>query len=633
MVQDTAVTPGHKATGMTRGGGGMVGVVGGHRGRGGHSGGDGGPEGVRQRGNEGLNPHRQRGFNWQTRIVTPTLNDMKAKQGAVVSKFMTFMNRKNSVMIELYEKSFYTKKPGWDSLANFVYSDLCPTDVLRAGIEDVQYHPVKMIIFIKFKAENIRDQVHASLQAGVFWTEYGVTVRGHSLDANVRFIRILGVSPETTADDIKNTFSEVGIGEVVDLRKGLLDPKRLPGVTNGTWMVRVKIHDADKNIPPYIIRREEGELWSLNFDGRRFVCWKCGSPDHIGDKCKDQERTFEEVFGDNTEGTAAAEQSWAAVVKGNSGLDHAARAKRDAIAKQIKEKNEVKNREKKELEEKRIAEAEEKERRRLDEENARIEALEVGRVKGQQARTGDDELEDSLDELLVSDKNTEPILGVGGDSSGGGGNQEQVPRLPPLGRRVPNPRDPRIRTSREEDDPGGGCSDSAEGTRKLVIDRIDPALIGLRDEGCIQLDNSFERIFGAGSTRLAIEFEGLSKLESVHNIVENSNDVENDSKLVASTPKKRFREEKEDFGNLSNISEGNVSGDESELELDECEAKKQKVEGSEQPDVREVTDDDMVRVEAQQSGGHAQIEVAPDDPAEVQAHVVDGTQQDSSGTC
>ena len=57
-------------------------------------------DGVRQRGSEGLNPNRQRGFNWQTRIVTPTLNDMKAKQGAVVSKFMTFMNRKNSVMIE-----------------------------------------------------------------------------------------------------------------------------------------------------------------------------------------------------------------------------------------------------------------------------------------------------------------------------------------------------------------------------------------------------------------------------------------------------------------------------------------------------------------------------------------------------
>ena len=47
-------------------------------------------------------------------IVIPILNDMKTKQGALV------MNRKSSVMIELYKKSFFTKKPGWDSLANFV---------------------------------------------------------------------------------------------------------------------------------------------------------------------------------------------------------------------------------------------------------------------------------------------------------------------------------------------------------------------------------------------------------------------------------------------------------------------------------------------------------------------------------
>ena len=105
-------------------------------------------------------------------------------------------------------------------------------------------------------------------------------------------------------------------------------------------------------------------------------------------------------------------------------MDHAARAKRDAIAKQIKEKNEVKNREKKELEEKRIAEAEEKERRRLHEENARIEAIEEGRQKGQQAKIGDDVFDDSLnlDDELVIDKNTDPIVGVGDDARGGDGS-------------------------------------------------------------------------------------------------------------------------------------------------------------------------------------------------------------------
>ena len=116
-------------------------------------------------------------------------------------------------------------------------------------------------------------------------------------------------------------------------------------------------------------------------------------------------------------------------------------------------------------------------------------------------------------------------------------------------------------------------------------------------------------------------------------IIENSGDVENESKLVASTPKKRFRKGKEEFGNLSGISEGNVSGEESEVELEECEAKKQKVEGSEQLDVAEVTDDDMVRVEAQQSGGLIQSAVAPDDQAEAQDHEAGRTRQDSSETC
>ena len=387
---------------MSRGGHGGNGDRGGggHRGRG-IPGSDVG--GARSRSySDGLNPNRQKGFNWQPRIETPTLNDMKAKQGAVVSKFMNFMNRKSTVMIELYEKAFYNRKPGWDNMANFVYNDLCTTDVLRQGVEDVQFHPVKMIIFIKFKSDEIRDQVVEKLQSvgGVFWTEYGVSVRGHSLDANVRLIRVLGVSPETTGDDIRSTFSQTGVGEVVDLRKGLLDPRRMPGVTNGTWVVRVRISDADKNIPPYIIRREEGELWSLNFEGRRFVCWKCGSPDHIGDKCKDQERTFEEVFGDDKE---VSPHSWAAVVKGNSGLDEDIRARRDAMAKQIKDRNDTKAKEKKEAEDKRKTDLEELEMRKKCEELERQEAIVCGRTSAKKLVEKDDVLGDSLDDAFIGE--------------------------------------------------------------------------------------------------------------------------------------------------------------------------------------------------------------------------------------
>ena len=49
---------------------------------------------------------RQRGFAGQRRIETLILNDRRARQGAVVGKFMTFMNKKNALMVEsLYNKN------------------------------------------------------------------------------------------------------------------------------------------------------------------------------------------------------------------------------------------------------------------------------------------------------------------------------------------------------------------------------------------------------------------------------------------------------------------------------------------------------------------------------------------------
>jgi hypothetical protein len=103
--------------------------------------------------------------------------------------------------------------------------------------------------------------------------------------------------------------------EVVNIKKCALDELRLPGVTNGIWELRVKFIDDEKPITSYIHRRDE-ELWSLNYKGKIFCCWKCGSTLHIGDKCRDQTRTFEETF----EGVGEIEPdfvkpTWGAVVR------------------------------------------------------------------------------------------------------------------------------------------------------------------------------------------------------------------------------------------------------------------------------------------------------------------------------
>jgi len=60
----------------------------------------------------------------------------------------------------------------------------------------------------------------------------------------VKFFRLLGVNPETNAEEIKRSFLEAGMGEVIEI--GLLNEKRLPGVSYGTWSIRVKISDVDK---------------------------------------------------------------------------------------------------------------------------------------------------------------------------------------------------------------------------------------------------------------------------------------------------------------------------------------------------------------------------------------------------
>ena len=72
-----------------------------------------------------------------------------------IRKFLNFYKRKNSVCIDLYQSAFYTKRPNWEDLAEFVYSVLSvgsnsAPGIIRAAVKDVQLHPVKKLLFLKF---------------------------------------------------------------------------------------------------------------------------------------------------------------------------------------------------------------------------------------------------------------------------------------------------------------------------------------------------------------------------------------------------------------------------------------------------------------------------------------------------
>ena len=82
-----------------------------------------------------------------------------------IRKFLNFYKRRNSLCVDLYLPAFFQRKPSYDDLAEFVYSVLSeggtsPPHVIRSAVLDIQLHPVKKLLFIKFTDQLIRDEIH-----------------------------------------------------------------------------------------------------------------------------------------------------------------------------------------------------------------------------------------------------------------------------------------------------------------------------------------------------------------------------------------------------------------------------------------------------------------------------------------
>jgi hypothetical protein len=230
-----------------------------------------------------------------------------------VRKFLSFYKRRNSVCVDLYLPAFYQKKPSYDDLAEFVYSVLSvggtsSPQVIQAGVQDIQLHPVKKLLFIKFTEQQLRDEVAVRLQAGLVWPAFDTTVTGWSMDKPVERIRVLGTSPETDQAGIRRVMGQYG--EILDCQKGFIS-KKLPGCTNGIWTVKLLLK-AGMSLPPFLIMKDEGEVWQLA-TGESSVCWKCGKAGHIGDKCRQDVNVLAESIASPAVGD---QPSWAHVVKG-----------------------------------------------------------------------------------------------------------------------------------------------------------------------------------------------------------------------------------------------------------------------------------------------------------------------------
>ena len=234
-----------------------------------------------------------------------------------IRKFLNFYKRRNSLCVDLYLPAFFQRKPSYDDLAEFVYSVLSeggtsPPHVIRSAVLDIQLHPVKKLLFIKFTDQLVRDEIVGRLQAGLNWTAFDTVVTGWSMDKPMERVRVLGTSPETDVTEVRSVLGQYG--EIVEAQKGLIS-RKLPGCTNGIWTVKMFLKEG-KSLPPFLIMKDEGEVWQLA-TGEASVCWKCGGTGHIGDKCRQAVNILAESLASPAVGV---QPSWAHVVKGGVSL-------------------------------------------------------------------------------------------------------------------------------------------------------------------------------------------------------------------------------------------------------------------------------------------------------------------------
>ena len=76
-----------------------------------------------------------------------------------IKNFLGFYKRTDSVCIDLYQPEFYRRRPSWEEMAVFVSQQLCLSATLKASLKDIQLHPVKKHLFIKFRDTLSRDMV------------------------------------------------------------------------------------------------------------------------------------------------------------------------------------------------------------------------------------------------------------------------------------------------------------------------------------------------------------------------------------------------------------------------------------------------------------------------------------------
>ena len=192
------------------------------------------------------------------------------------------VHRTNSLAIDLSTIYGRENMPNRLEMFKFVHKQL---NIQAAELVDVQDHPFLPQVFVKVKTEAILNRVELKMNQGVKMYDKNIFLYGWRCDIPLTTVKINGANPDTTKNMIMEVMSKYGV--VSSCNRGRVDYFKDHFVSDGTWLLRIR-PEQGKGLPSIVYFSEAGntDIWSIIFDGKVSICWKCGGEGHRGDQCR-----------------------------------------------------------------------------------------------------------------------------------------------------------------------------------------------------------------------------------------------------------------------------------------------------------------------------------------------------------
>ena len=194
-----------------------------------------------------------------------------------------YSHRTNSLAIDL--STIYGRENIPNRLEMFKFIDK-QLGVKAQELVNIQDHPFLPLVFVKVENMVVLERIEKKMQEGVKVYGRDIVLYGWRCDIPLTTVKINGSNPDTSRERIMEIMGKYG--KVIACDRGKVDYFKDKVVSDGTWILRMR-PEQGKGLPSIIYYQDEGgntDLWSIIFDGKVSMCYKCGVTGHRGDQCR-----------------------------------------------------------------------------------------------------------------------------------------------------------------------------------------------------------------------------------------------------------------------------------------------------------------------------------------------------------